>query len=164
MTIIPHDEPDYSLHGFVKAGVSGLLTVGWFPLTVFSVHTVLAAVFNIYLYADWVDIPFHYVGGVAIAYFISGTLSSCSSHKIICRPDPVLHALCVIWASCSAAVVWELGERIMDGLFGWMLQVGLDDTLFDLFLGMLGAASFSTHYLIQAFRTKSLSVICEHTP
>ena len=111
-------------------------------MAVFLAHEVCAHVVHGYRLWPPVDIPMHFFGGVAIAYFAAGTVSAFADHKIIQRPDPLVHLTLVFALACTAAVFWELAEWTADHTIGTTCQVGLDDTILDLLMGVLGGAVF----------------------
>ncbi|MHC4889543.1 MAG: hypothetical protein ACYTEO_08805 [Planctomycetota bacterium] len=41
----------------------------------------------------------------------------------------------------TAAVIWEFGEFTLDFFFDTICQAGLEDTMLDMFLGMLGGTA-----------------------
>jgi len=43
---------------------------------------------------------------------------------------------------CSAAIFWEFAEWIADYTIGTSCQVGLDDTILDMFCGVIGGLAF----------------------
>jgi hypothetical protein len=50
----------------------------------------------------------------------------------------------ILGLTSLAAVVWEFAEFVADQKFGAHTQPGLEDTLLDLFLGLLGGAVWIT--------------------
>ena len=59
----------------MKIIVSAILKIlkigGWLPLAVFSTHVFLSRVLHLYDIFPPMDIPMHFAGGLAIAFFIS---------------------------------------------------------------------------------------------
>jgi hypothetical protein len=41
----------------------------------------------------------------------------------------------------SAVVIWEFGEFTLDFLFDTVAQAGLEDTMLDMFLGLVGGTA-----------------------
>ncbi len=115
---------------------------GWPSMAVFLVHEVCAH--GIDAYGRWpaVDIPLHFAGGLAIAYFIAGALDVLGRRRWIREPDGVLRAAVVFGLTCAAAMFWEFAEWLADHTLGTRCQLGLADTLGDLLTGMLGGLMF----------------------
>jgi hypothetical protein len=110
----------------------------WAPLTVFLAHVILSLTFNAYERVPVVDIPIHFLGGMAIAFFCSRTLDILGDYAIVDRVDDLLRAVLLITLTATAAVFWEFAEYVSDRVFGTRAQEGLEDTLFDMLLGILG--------------------------
>jgi hypothetical protein len=106
-----------------------------FPALVYLMHLVLAKATNYYIEFPWVDMPMHFVGGAAIAYGIDVLLAGNSRVR-----TPYLITLLV--ASVAAALLWELGEFTQDQLRDGNSQVGVKNTLRDIFFGALGSATY----------------------
>lgn len=116
---------------------------GWAPLLVFAVHLVTTQVVNVYRTWPEFDIPMHVAGGLALAYFVSG------SYRAMPRSSPrngrivLLEVGLIMTVTTTAAVIWEFMEFALDQTLGTMLQVSLVNTMQDLALGMAGAAMFA---------------------
>ncbi len=125
---------------------------GWFPLAVFLAHELCAHV--LHAYARWpsIDIPLHFFGGLAIAYFTGGVLRVAAARGLVRAPDPILRVLLLFALACTAAVFWEFAEWLADRTIGTACQLGLDDTLLDLFMGLLGGFAYLLPQLPDAFR------------
>ncbi len=117
--------------------------VGWLPIAVFLAHEVCAHVVDGYRLWPSVDIPLHFFGGLAIAFFVSGAIRTFSYHGVIKQPDTLVHLALVLSAACTAAVFWEFAEWTADNTLGTTCQVGLDDTILDLLMGVVGGAAFT---------------------
>ena len=111
------------------------------PTAVFLFHVIAARGFDAYGYFPWLDIPMHFLGGVAIAYFFHRTSIAASELGIIGPFHPVTHAILVFSLTCAAAVFWEFAEFLADRYFGANAQLGLEDTLGDMFLGICGGVT-----------------------
>lgn len=83
----------------------------------------------------------HILGGVVIAYFFHGASIAASRHGVIGPFHRVNHIALVFALTCAATVFWEFGEFIVDRTFGTNAQLGLDDTLGDMLLGILGGVA-----------------------
>jgi hypothetical protein len=111
---------------------------GWPAIAVFMFHVVASSGFNAYAQFPWLDIPMHFVGGVAIAYFFHRASITASERGIIGPYHPVTHGVLVVSLTCVAAVVWEFAEFVADCFLDTYAQLGLRDTLADMFLGICG--------------------------
>jgi len=119
------------------------LVGGWAPLLVFAVHVVASRGLNAYVRFPPTDIPMHFAGGVAIAFFISGCFRALPrdtdrSRRLVVL-DAVLEGVLVGSLATTAALLWEFAEFSIDRLVGTNIQVSLNNTMQDLALGMLGA-------------------------
>ena len=130
------------MKGWARAVWVALVRVGWLPVAVFAVHEVCAHVVDGYRLWPSVDIPLHFAGGFAIAFFVSGTIGVFSECSLIRRPDAIVWWLLVFCASVTTAVFWEFAEWCLDRLFGTQCQLGLDDTILDLLMGAIGGGVF----------------------
>ena len=115
------------------------LVGGWAPLLVFSIHVVASRGLNAYVRFPGTDIPMHFAGGVAIAFFISGCFRALPRDTDRRSRVVVLEGVLVASLASTAAVVWEFAEFSSDRLVGTNIQVSLNNTMQDLALGMLGA-------------------------
>ena len=110
----------------------------WAPLAVFVAHVILSLTFNAYERLPVVDIPIHFLGGIAIAFFFYRTLGILSDYDVVNRVDGLVRAVLLVALTATAAVFWEFAEYVSDRLFGTQAQEGLEDTLLDMLLGILG--------------------------
>ena len=137
---------------FVSAGGATLARRGWLPLAIFLVHELAAHVFDIYRFWPSIDIPFHFLGGFAIAFFAAGLLTACAARGLVRRPDPILHLFLLFAAAVVAAVFWEFAEWTADRFLGTACQLGNDDTVLDLLMGSLGGLAFVLPQIPRALR------------
>lgn len=114
---------------------------GWFPLLVFMAHEIGSHVFHVYGLWPPTDIFMHFFGGCAIAYFSAGALIVLEKEALIRRPEWILCLALVFGAVCAAVVFWEFAEWLSDRYLGTSAQLSLDDTIFDMFLGVCGGIS-----------------------
>jgi len=110
---------------------------GWAPAAVFLVHVGLSSL-GAYLAAPGLDVPMHALGGAAIAFFFLRALDFDTATPLIGALTPLGRSLFALTATCAAAVLWEFAEWTTDRL-GWTeAQLGLDDTMLDLAVGIVG--------------------------
>jgi hypothetical protein len=114
-----------------------LTQAAWAPLVVFLVYGVGAKIFDVYLTFPNLDIPTHFLGGAAMAYFFLAAIEH-SQHLLGAIPRAI-QALLAIGLSTWVAVVWEFLEYGSDLLLRTQMNLGVRDTLSDLFFGVLGA-------------------------
>lgn len=129
------------MRGFVGVVRRVLESGGWAPVLVFAVHVVADQIFDAYGARPRLDIPMHFAGGVAMAYFISSGVRALTQPPGRSRRAIVLEALLVISVTTTVAVVWEFVEFAIDATTGSNIQVSLANTMQDLALGMAGAAA-----------------------
>lgn len=110
---------------------------GWAPFSVFCVSTVAAKGFSAYLIYPWLDIPTHFLGGVAITYFFLTAIEH--SENIVGATPPIIQRLLAIGLTAIAAVVWEFLEFLSDYFLDTHHNLGVTDTISDLFFGLFGA-------------------------
>ena len=127
---------------------------GWLPTAVFLLHVFISRVVNGYILFPPLDIPMHFLGGVAIAFFFSRCLALVPASVISGGPRRLLQALLVFGLTGTATVFWEFAEFFSDHLFGTHAQLGLEDTLLDMALGVAGGLA----YLASAYQRATLGV------
>lgn len=107
----------------------------WAPLSVFVFYLVVKA-FGGYLVYPPLDIPTHFLGGVAIAYFYRSAIAN--SQKIIGSIPLPIQTLLTLTCTGTTTILWEFFEYSSDYFFHTSMVLGLEDTLKDMFLGLLG--------------------------
>lgn len=110
----------------------------WAPLTVFVSFVVLTTATDAYVLYPWLDMPTHFCGGVAITYFY---LAATAYAQPLTGAIPKAARLVMSLGLASiTAVLWEFAEHASDVLLHTRLNLGVIDTLFDLFFGLAGGA------------------------
>lgn len=114
---------------------------------VFSVHMCILLGTDWYYSLAWMDILFHFLGGLSIGVGFCNLLSFFESHKAISFTDSMVWRLLVVALVALAATLWEFHEYTLDFLIHTDMQPSITDTMADMFLGLLGglAATFITH-------------------
>ncbi|MGD8403970.1 MAG: hypothetical protein PVJ21_09930 [Anaerolineales bacterium] len=107
----------------------------WAPLTLYIVYRIAKA-FDAYLVYPGLDIPTHFLGGVAIAYFYLSAIAH--SQKFVGRIPESIQILFAITCTGTTTILWEFLEYISDTFLHTNMILGLEDTLKDMFLGLLG--------------------------
>lgn len=109
----------------------------WAPLTVFIVCVAAATGFNAYVLYPWLDIPTHIAGGMAIAYFY--LVATFHAQALVGNIPKYVQFLLVLGLAAITAVIWEFLEYFSDLVWGTKLNLGVADTLADLFFSLLGS-------------------------
>ena len=137
--------------------IAGLLVrrAGWAPLLVFLLHVFISRVLNGYILYPPLDIPMHFFGGVAIAYFLSMCFAALPEDAVSPAYRAAAELVLVMSLTATASVVWEFAEFTTDTLFGTHAQLGLEDTLGDMVLGIAGGAS----YVLASWRRGTLGLV-----
>ena len=111
----------------------------WAPILVFLLHLVLSRLVGAHVAFSPLDLPMHLLGGVAITYFAAYAAGTALGLGLLGRPTRALLVFVVFTAACSAAMFWEFAEFCSDYLLGTHAQVDLEDTLSDMFFGVVGS-------------------------
>ena len=112
----------------------------WAPLAVFCVFVAMAFALDVFDRYPWIDVPAHFAGGAAVAYFFRIAVERWQDeHHALTEPIRELTPLAL---AVAAAVLWEIGEFASDRTFATTLNRGAADTTSDLFFGFLGAVAF----------------------
>jgi len=131
---------------------SEILRASWAPWLVFLLHVFISRVLNAYILFPPLDIPMHFFGGVAIAYFLAACLRALPADAMSLQVRHRLVPLLIFSLTSTATVFWEFAEFFSDLLIGTHAQLGLQDTLLDMALGAAGGLSF----LGMAVRSRTL--------
>jgi hypothetical protein len=131
---------------------SEVLRAAWAPWLVFLLHVFVSRVLNAYVLFPPLDIPMHFFGGVAIAYFFAACVRALLAGSVSEDLRPLVVALLIFTLTSSATVFWEFAEYFSDIFFGTHAQLGLEDTLLDMALGLAGCLAF----LLMAARSRGL--------
>ena len=112
-----------------------------FPAFVFFLSLFLSSVFDLYNVLWWFDIPMHFLGGVSVGYMSVLFLRFWKEENLIQIRSKFLFVLIVVCAVSFIAVLWEFWEYFMVNYFNLDWNLGYEDSLFDLLMGMLGGLS-----------------------
>jgi len=135
-----------------RSALVGPTRAAWAPVLVFGLHVFISRVLNAYLLFPPLDIPMHFFGGVAIAYFFAAYFRALPAGSISSWLRPWLAAATVFALTSTSTVFWEFAEFFSDRLVGTHAQLGLGDTLLDMALGIAGGLT----YLAMAARLRTL--------
>lgn len=128
---------------FVNWIVDTLREVAWAPLSVFGVYAIGLAL-RLFRSFPSLDIPVHFAGGVAITYFYRSAIRH--SQRLVGEIPLSIQVLFAITCTGTTAILWEFYENISDFLFGTRMVRGVQDTIVDLFAGVMGALVLSLFY------------------
>lgn len=121
-----------------------LLRAGWAPVLVVVLHGLFARATNVYDTFSFSDMPMHFFGGMAIAYFLSSCFQAIPAGAISRDWRPVMEFITVTGMTATVAVLWEFVEYFSDEWFGTIALGNIYDTLQDLALGLAGALTWMT--------------------
>jgi len=122
---------------------AALREAAWAPLSIFASY-LLALALHLFNLFPPLDIPFHFLGGVVITYFYRVAIRH--SQKAIGEIPLPIQVLLASTCTGTTTILWEFYENLLDYFAGTYMVRGLQDTLMDLFLGLLGALVFSLFY------------------
>lgn len=134
---------------------SKLVSFFLFPVLVYLAHLIARDLLHLYTRYPNMDIPFHYVGGLSIAYTASQLLSYLESEKITTPMNRILFVVLLLSLTATTAVFWEFGEFISDQALGSHLQPSIANTMQDQFLGILGGGTWALIYFLRESGPKS---------
>jgi len=117
-----------------------------FPIIVLLAHLIASTILNLYTIFPNLDIPFHFIGGLSIAYTSAQLLSYLEKEKITAALNRVVFLLLLLAFTATATVFWEFAEFIGDTLLDTNIQVSLANTMQDQFLGILGGVTWAFIY------------------
>ncbi len=115
----------------------------WAPLSVFGFYLIGLALDLFDLFPP-LDIPFHILGGVAITYFYRSAIKN--SQSIVGDIPTLIQTILGFTCTGTTIIFWEFYENLLDFFFGTHMVRGLEDTIMDMFLGLMGALVFSLFY------------------
>jgi hypothetical protein len=120
-----------------------LREAAWAPLTVLGFYA-LGLAFRLFKLFPPLDIPVHFMGGVVITYFYRVAIRN--SQKLVGEIPFPIQVLFAITCTGTTTILWEFYENILDYFAGTKMVRGVQDTIVDLFVGLLGALVLSLFY------------------
>lgn len=100
------------------------------PLIVYLTNLFILLPLGVYTLYSWFDILMHFIGGASIALSSIMILNQCKEEIRI--KDNLVNVVIIVALVGLAAIIWEFYE-VLTGL-----DMNLNDTLFDIFMGLLG--------------------------
>jgi hypothetical protein len=117
--------------------INKLVRIFALPILLFCLQLALIAL-GFYERHPWLDIPMHVLGGIFIAYSFSLAVTYFQERKILSELNVFSRSIFLFGLTSVAAVIWEIGEFTLDFFFDTVAQAGLEDTMLDMFLGLVG--------------------------
>ena len=128
---------------FVDWFIATLREAAWAPLGVFGFYLV-GLVFDWYDRFPPLDIPTHFMGGAAITYFFRSAIKQ--SQNFLGDIPSLIQVLFAFTCTGTTIILWEFYENAFDHLFGTTMVRGLEDTIVDMFIGIMGALVLTLFY------------------
>lgn len=123
--------------------ITALRESAWAPLAVVGFYLIGLALGLFDLFPP-LDIPTHFMGGVAITYFFRSAIKH--SQKFLGDIPTLVQILFAFTCTGTTIILWEFYENAFDFLFGTTMVRGLEDTIVDMFVGLLGALVLTVFY------------------
>jgi hypothetical protein len=133
----------------ISSTLADLIRIFWAPAILFGLHLFIFFVLSAYILVPWLDIPMHYLGGLVMAYSLFLALVFFQQNGTISQLDKGIELLLVFTLVATIAVFWEFGEFTIDLVFGVNVQTSLQNTMQDLFLGLLGVSSLIGYKIVR---------------
>ena len=120
-----------------------LREAAWAPLSIVAFYAIGLAL-HLYDLFPPLDLPSHLLGGVAISYFFRSAIKNSQS---LLGDIPILIQIIFAFTCTGTTIIfWEFYENLLDRFFGTHMVRGLEDTIVDMFVGLLGALVFTLLY------------------
>lgn len=120
-----------------------LREAAWAPLAVFGFYLFGLAI-DLYNRFPFMDIPTHFMGGAAITYFFRSAIRNLK--LFFGELPPPIQIVFAFTCTGTTIILWEFYENAFDYLFGTSMVRGLEDTVMDMFIGMMGALVLTLFY------------------
>ena len=128
---------------FVNWIITTLREAAWAPLAVICFYAIGLAL-NWYDLFPPLDIPSHLLGGAAITYFYISAIKHLQG--MVGEIPSLIQTLLAFTSTGTTIIVWEFYENALDFLFSTQMVRGLEDTIIDMFVGLMGALFLSLFY------------------
>ena len=115
----------------------------WAPVGIVGFYSA-GLVFHLYKSYPWTDMPTHFLGGVTITYFYRTAIRN--AQRLIGEIPTPVQILLAFTCTGTTAVLWEFYENLADHFLHTHMVRGLEDTLTDLLMGLMGAFVLSVLY------------------
>ncbi len=115
----------------------------WAPLSIIGFYVIALALHLFDLFPP-LDIPSHLLGGVALTYFFRSAIKN--SQSIVGDIPLPIQTIFAFTCTGTTIIFWEFYENLLDFFFRTHVVRGLEDTIVDMFLGLVGALVFTLFY------------------
>ena len=122
---------------------STLRESAWAPLGVFLFY-LIARSLQLFSVFPSLDIPTHFLGGVAITYFYRVAIQN--TQKLVGEIPFPIQVIFAFTCTATTTIFWEFYEYIFDFFFHTEMVRGVTDTIVDFFFGLLGTLTLSLFY------------------
>lgn len=112
----------------------------WAPLLVLCPVVLAEGIFDVFTRFPWVDIPAHFLGGIAATYFFWRAAANARSRAG--HFPKVSHAVLAVGCTAGTTILWEISEFLADRLLRAHMQHGLEDTLSDIVFSLAGGVAY----------------------
>ena len=123
--------------------IDTLRQAAWAPLGVLVFYLVARSLQLFEIFPP-LDIPTHFLGGVAITYFYRAAIRNVQ--RLVGEIPFPIQVVLAFTSTGTTTIFWEFYEYIFDFLFDAHMVRGVTDTTVDFFVGLLGALVFSLLY------------------
>lgn len=120
-----------------------LREAAWAPLCIVGIYA-LGLALDLYDLYPWLDMPTHFLGGIAITYFFRSAIRN-SQNLTGVIPYPI-QVLLAFTSTGTTIILWEFYENTIDYFFGFNTVRGLEETVVDMAMGLAGALVLSLLY------------------
>jgi hypothetical protein len=115
----------------------------WAPLSILGFYAVGLAL-HLYDLFPPLDIPSHLLGGAAITYFYRSGIKH--SQSIVGDIPFLIQRILAFTCTGTTIIFWEFYENLLDFFLHTHMVRGLEDTIMDMFLGLMGALLLTLFY------------------
>ena len=123
--------------------IDTLRQAAWAPILVFLFY-LIARSLQLFVFFPPLDIPTHFMGGMAITYFYRVAIRNVQ--ELVGEIPFPIRVLFAFTCTGTTTIFWEFYEYLTDFFFGTHMVRGVTDTTVDFFAGLLGALVFTLLY------------------
>ena len=123
--------------------IDTLREAAWAPILVFLFYRA-AHLLQLFTLFPPLDIPTHFLGGVAMTYFYRVAIRN--AQKLVGAIPFPIQMIFAFTCAGTTTIFWEFYEYIFDFFFDTRMGRGVTDTIVDHFAGLLGALVFTLLY------------------
>jgi hypothetical protein len=91
----------------------------------------------------------YFLGGLSMAYGLALVITFVQERRMISPLDKLIECILVFTSVATVAVFWEFAGFSMDHLLGTNVQISLQNTMQDLFMGILGVSALIAYKIIR---------------